>query len=198
MRPVRARARRRASPRLFRAAVPFALALVVTATAACGGDKSGTPSPFAGCGSLAKAADGPAARLPDVTIPCFTGGEQVALRSLRGPAVINLWASWCDPCRRELPVMQELASKAGDKITVIGVDVGDGREAGASFAADQGVTMATLFDPDKKLLNALAGVNLPITVFVDAAGQAYVHRLPLDAPKLTAMVEQHAGVTVTL
>jgi len=122
----------------------------------------------------------------------------VALRDLRGPAVINIWASWCDPCRRELPVLQRLADKAGDKLTVIGVDTGDGREAGASFATDKGVTMPTLFDQDRKLINALARTNLPITIFVNAAGQSYVNLLPLDAAKLAELTRTHAGVTVTL
>ena len=182
--------------RLFAVAV---LALVAAVAAGCTAEakSSDTPSPFAACAALA--GDAPASStVPDVTLPCFTGGEKVALRSLRGPAVINLWASWCDPCRRELPVMQRLADTAGDKITVVGVDTGDGREAGASFAAAKGVKLPMLFDPDRKLLNAVAGVNLPITIFVDAAGKSYVNILPLDAAKLTAMVREHTGVTVTL
>jgi thiol-disulfide isomerase/thioredoxin len=175
-----------------------AVALVV-ATAGCTAEakSSDTPSPFAGCATLTAGAPIADSTLPDLKLPCFTGGDEVALRSLRGPAVINLWASWCGPCRRELPVMQELADKAGDKLTVIGVDTGDGREAGASFAADKSVTMPTLFDQDKKLMNALARINLPVTVFVDADGKSYVNVLPLDAAKLATLVHEHAGVTVT-
>ena len=173
-----------------------ALVLVVAGCTASAED-SKTPSPFAACAALVGDAAA-SSTVPDVTLPCFTGGDKVALRSLRGPAVINLWASWCGPCRQELPVMQQLADKAGNKITVVGVDTGDGREAGASFAAAKGVTLPTLFDPDKKLLNAVAGVNLPITIFVDASGKSYVNILPLDAPKLTTMLREHAGVAVAL
>ncbi|MFD0519546.1 TlpA family protein disulfide reductase [Paractinoplanes durhamensis] len=97
-----------------------------------------------------------------------------------------------------MPVMQQLADTAGDRLTVLGVDTGDGREAGASFAADKGVTMPTLFDEDKKLVNAVGGINLPVTVFLDAAGKTYVNLLPLDAAKLVAMVKEHTGVAVTL
>ena len=182
-----------------RLAAAVGLALVVgTAGCAAEAKSSDTPSPFAGCAALAAGAPDAGSTLPDLTLPCFTGKEQVSLRSLRGPAVINLWASWCGPCRQELPVMQQLADAAADKLTVIGVDTGDGREAGASFAADQKVTMPTLFDADKKLITALARVNLPITIFVDAAGKSYVNVLPLDAAKLTTLVREHAGVTVTL
>jgi cytochrome c biogenesis protein CcmG, thiol:disulfide interchange protein DsbE len=122
----------------------------------------------------------------------------VSLRNVPGPLVINLWASWCDPCRRELPVMQQLADKTAGQLTVIGVDTGDGRDAGASFAADKGVSMPTLFDQDRKLLNAVSGASLPITIFMDASGKTYVNRLPLDGSKLAKMVDEHTGVKVTL
>jgi len=184
-----------------RLAGPFAMFLLLAMAACTAEAKSAdTAPPFAGCGALAGGSP-PAAPvvpdLPDLKLPCFTGGESVGLRELRGPAVINVWASWCDPCRRELPVMQQLADRAGDRLTVLGVDTGDGREAGASFAADKGVTMPTLFDQDRKLINALARTALPITIFVDAAGRSYVNLLPLDAAKLAEMTKTHAGVTVT-
>ena len=89
----------------------------------------------ASTGSASSAGTPLPAGLPDLRLPCFTDGSEVALRDLHGPAVINIWASWCGPCRRELPVMQRLADRAGDRLTVLTVDTGDGREAGASFAA---------------------------------------------------------------
>jgi cytochrome c biogenesis protein CcmG/thiol:disulfide interchange protein DsbE len=189
---------------------------VVSASSACsastGSADDDTPAPFAGCGALTAAPPSaapssaalapssvasPATTLPDLRLPCFTGGEQIALRELRGPAVINMWASWCGPCRDELPVMQRLADRADGRLTVLGVDTGDSREAGASFAAAAGVTMPTLYDADKKLLNAVARISLPVTVFVDSAGRSYVHPLPLDAQSLATQVRTHTGVTVT-
>ena len=187
----------------MRPARPFvaaALALLGAVAAGCAAEakSSETPSPFAGCSELTGRPQAGTSTLPELKLPCFTGEEQVALRSLPGPAVINLWASWCDPCRRELPVIQRLADRTAGQITVIGVDTGDTRDAGASFAADKGVSFPTLFDPDKKLANAIAGTNLPITIFVDASGKSYVNRLPVDAAKLTQLVHEHTGVTVTL
>jgi cytochrome c biogenesis protein CcmG/thiol:disulfide interchange protein DsbE len=187
---------------------------VVSASSACsastGSADDDTPAPFAGCGVLTAAPPSaapasaapasvasPATTLPDLRLPCFSGGEQIALRELRGPAVINMWASWCGPCRDELPVMQRLADRADGRLTVLGVDTGDSREAGASFAAAAGVTMPTLYDADKKLLNAVARISLPVTVFVDSAGRSYVHPLPLDAQSLATQVRTHTGVTVT-
>jgi cytochrome c biogenesis protein CcmG, thiol:disulfide interchange protein DsbE len=120
------------------------------------------------------------------------------LRELRGPAVLSLWASWCSPCRTELPVMQRLADRAAGRLTVLGVDTGDSREAGASFATDAQVTMPTLFDQESRLLTALAGTRLPVTVFVDGNGRRQVTVLPLNAGKLAELVRTHTGVAVTL
>ncbi|MCU7722362.1 TlpA family protein disulfide reductase [Actinoplanes sp. KI2] len=175
------------------------LALVAAAAAGCTAEarSTDTPSPFADCQGLTGPSAPPAPTLPDLELPCFTGKEQVALRSMPGPMIINLWASWCDPCRRELPLIQKVATQTAGRVTVVGVDTGDSREAGASFAADKGVHLPTLFDPDKKLANAIAGTNLPITIFVDASGKSYVNRLPLDAAKLSTLVKQWTGMTVT-
>ena len=164
-----------------------------------------TPPPFDDCAALT--APPPSAapatvtaaspELPDLSLPCFTGDQKVALTGLRGPAVINLWASWCGPCREELPVVQRLAENAEGRLHVIGVDVGDSREAAASFGAARGVTFPTLYDPDRKLLAALGTVTLPVTVFVDTAGRKYVHPVPVDARELSALVRTHTGVSVT-
>ncbi|RSM49198.1 thiol:disulfide interchange protein [Actinoplanes sp. ATCC 53533] len=140
----------------------------------------------------------PVAGLPDVSLPCFTGGRSFGLASLRGPAVVNLWASSCAPCREELPLLQELADRTAGRLHVVGVDTFDGRAAGASFAADKGVTFPTLFDPGKKLLTALGKINLPVTVFVGADGGRFVYTgKALDKPTLGGLVRTHTGVTVT-
>jgi cytochrome c biogenesis protein CcmG/thiol:disulfide interchange protein DsbE len=171
------------------------------------------PAPAAGSGAApvsdraAPAASAPgsadlggllAAGLPDVSLPCFTGGQSFGLASLRGPAVVNLWASSCAPCREELPLLQELADRTAGRLHVVGVDTFDARAAGASFAADKGVTFPTLFDPGKKLLNALGKINLPVTVFVGADGGRFVYTgKALDKPTLGGLVRAHTGVTVT-
>ena len=187
-----------------------AAALLLAASAACTAEATpsggGQPSPFADCTALtapppsasASPPAVPVSGLPDLRLTCFTGEEPVALRDLRGPAVINVWASWCGPCRTELPVMQTLADRAAGRLTVLGVDTGDRRDAGASFAADKGVAMPTLFDPDRKLITALTVTGLPVTIFLDAAGRSHVYARPLDATSLAAQVRTHTGVTVTL
>jgi cytochrome c biogenesis protein CcmG/thiol:disulfide interchange protein DsbE len=174
---------------------------VLVLLAACTADPqttetASTPSPFADCAGLTSTS-GASAKLPGLELPCFTGGTAVKLTGLPGPAVINLWASWCAPCRAELPAMQQLADRAAGKVTVLGVDTFDGREAAASFAADSKVTLPTLFDPDKKLIGALGYTNLPVTIFLAGNGAAHVEALPLDDSKLDDLVKRWTGVTVT-
>ena len=132
-------------------------------TATGGAVSSGATAPRAVASSRATATGG-AAGLPDLTLPCFTGGEPVRLANLRGPAVVNLWGSWCEPCRTELPAVQRLADRTAGRLHVIGVDTFDTRDAAGSFAADNGVRFATLYDRDKTLMSALGMANLPATV----------------------------------
>ena len=185
-----------------------------------------TRVPFAGCGELtippadtpvrtepsADAAANPAPSadatagsdpsqsggLPDLHLGCAAGGPAVALREVHGPAVINLWASWCAPCRSELPAFQRLADRYGEQVHVVGVDTRDRTEDAASLATDLGLTFPTLADPDEKLRVAIRRAALPVTVFVDRAGRVrHIHdSTALDDQTLAALVRQHLDVPV--
>jgi cytochrome c biogenesis protein CcmG/thiol:disulfide interchange protein DsbE len=174
-----------------------ALTLLSACTAAVDTPDPETPSPFAACDSLVSSSESKLDALPDLSIPCFTGDRAISVRDLPRPAVINLWASWCAPCRDELPVMQGLADRTEGQLTVLTVDTGDRREAGASFAADNGVTMPTLYDWDRAFATGIKAAALPATVFVSPEGEVYVHRDALDVDGLIANVKEHTGVTVT-
>ncbi|GLY05214.1 MULTISPECIES: TlpA disulfide reductase family protein [Actinoplanes] len=174
------------------------LAAVVVSTMVLAGctataEEPETPSPFAAC----PAAVSEKSDLPDLSLPCFTGGQEIDLSGLPAPAVINLWASWCGPCREELPVIQGLADRTAGELTVVGVDVGDRRDAAASFATDFNVNFPTFYDSGQKLLAALGQSTLPVTVFVSPEGKTHVHRgTALDVPTLIGLVQEHTGVTV--
>jgi thiol-disulfide isomerase/thioredoxin len=134
--------------------------------------------------------------LPELSLPCFTGGEPVALEQLRGPAVVNLWASWCPPCREELPVLQEYAERTAGSVHVVGVVTEDARGAAAAFAAEAGVTFPGLFDREGRARAQLSAVGLPVTLFVDADGRVvHLHQgPPLDADGLAELSTEHLGV----
>ncbi|MFI1995093.1 TlpA family protein disulfide reductase [Actinoplanes sp. NPDC020271] len=182
-----------------------ASAAAAPGTGASAATASGAPGGVAASGTAASAAaaSGTAAvagltDLPAISVACFAGGDPVNLRTLRGPAVINVWASSCGPCREELPLIQKLADRTAGKLTVLGLDTGDSRAAAASFGSDHGVTLPTLYDPDRTAITELKVVNLPTTIFVDASGKSYLHRYAMDATDLTQLLREHAGLSVTL
>jgi thiol-disulfide isomerase/thioredoxin len=141
----------------------------------------------------------PPSQSPLVSLPCFTGGGPVDLARLGRPAVINLWASWCAPCRTELPELQRFARAAGETVTVLGVVTGDSRSAAASLGAGLSVTFPMLFDDTSQLLRSLARMALPITLFVDAGGGLrHVHATGvLTRAALVDLTREHLGVVVS-
>ncbi|MFF5174106.1 redoxin domain-containing protein [Micromonospora sp. NPDC000089] len=136
--------------------------------------------------------------LPELTLSCFTGGVPVALRDVRGPAVINVWASWCGPCRKELPAFQRLSARTTGKLQVVGVNSRDDREAAQSFGEDFGVRFPMLVDQGAAVQRELRRKGFPLTVFVDAQGQ--VRHVDdsgaVDDARLAALVRTHLGVAV--
>jgi thiol-disulfide isomerase/thioredoxin len=134
--------------------------------------------------------------LPELTLRCFSGGT-LDLRKAPGvPTVINLWASWCGPCRTELPLVQQLADAAGDRVRVLTVNSEDGIPQATSFAADADVTLPTAFDGDGELGTALGLRGLPQTLFVAADGSlAFVQVSPVHSlAEFEALVADHLGV----
>jgi thiol-disulfide isomerase/thioredoxin len=142
---------------------------------------------------------GAATQAPDVVLPCLGGGPDVDLRSVAGPAVLNVWAQWCGPCRAELPLFQRLHQQAGDRVRVLGIDWQDTQPEGAlDLAQAVGVTYPLVADPGALVSDAWRVTGLPVTVFVDAQGRTTVlrHRIGSYA-ELTALVTEHTGTRVT-
>lgn len=100
-------------------------------------------------------------------------GRPVRLADYEGrPLLINFWASWCVPCRREFPLLKD-AEEAG-QVDVLGVVFQDTRDEAATFMADQGATWPGLIDPDGDIAEAYGvglGRGLPVTVAVSPDGR---------------------------
>lgn len=112
-------------------------------------------------------------RLPQLKLPCLVSGPPVNLADLGGkPVLINLWATWCGPCREEMPILQDAHIEHGDKIAFLGVDTKDNPEAAAAFLEEVGVTYPQVVDLDGRLLvEHLRVPGLPVTVVLDSEGK---------------------------
>ena len=96
----------------------------------------------------------------------------ITLRQFSGrPLVINFWASWCIPCRTEMPALQAAYRQYGSKIDFVGIDINDTQSDARKFVAQVGVTYPTAFDPNGSMSGPYGLFGLPTTVMVDAAGR---------------------------
>jgi cytochrome c biogenesis protein CcmG/thiol:disulfide interchange protein DsbE len=150
---------------------------------------------LAGCDASPKtSASAQRDRLPDVTLASLTDGDAVDLGKLRGPVVVNLWAQWCVPCKRELPIYQAFSEKYAGAVGVLGVDWQDVQpDAARQLATKSGVTYPLVVDSEPEI----RAQGLPKLVLVDAHGkiafQEYAEIKSLA--QLEALVEKHLGVT---
>jgi len=115
---------------------------------------------------------------PDFTLPVVSGpgsGERVSLGSQRGEVlIVDFWASWCGPCRRSIPVLNEIADAYEGRVRVYGVNVEPlAPEAVAEAHRGFGATFATLHDPTKATQRAYAVNALPTLFVIDADGQIH-------------------------
>ena len=105
--------------------------------------------------------------------PTLSGGT-VDLARMRGrPVVINFFASWCDPCKREAPVLEQLWQQdKGDGLVVLGIDSNDSRGDARKFLNVHGVTYPVVFDHNGRVAsNSYAVANLPVTYVLNPQGR---------------------------
>ena len=133
-------------------------------------------------------------RLPQATLQPLGEGQPVDLADLRGPTVVNLWASWCGPCRRELPNYEAFAKKYAGKVDVLGIDFQETRPAAArKLARETGVKYPLFSDPD----GDLRAVGLPKVILVDPQGRV-THEEYVEitsVAQLERLVENHLKVS---
>jgi cytochrome c biogenesis protein CcmG/thiol:disulfide interchange protein DsbE len=139
--------------------------------------------------------------LPSIVLPCLGGGTAVRLSSLLNqPTLINVWASWCGPCRRELPLLERAHAEFGDQVRFLGIDAGDPDSAVAIELLDElGVTFPQVTDSSMRTRGSLGyGGGLPLTVLVDAQGRIIgTERTPFRSySEVTAALQRNFGVTL--
>jgi len=118
---------------------------------------------------------------PDFTLSGLTD-DNFSLSHYRGrPVLINFWASWCPPCRTELPALQAAYTKYSDAIGFVAVDVKEDRDTVAAFVDDMSLTFPVLLDAEGQITQLYEIRGTPTTIFVAADGTvAARHVGPLD------------------
>ncbi len=168
--------------------VVFAV-LLATALSGCGssdgagervapGTSTAAPVPTGGAGSVTSidpcpASGEPVGRgdgMPDLELSCLGDGNPVQLAGLTGrPRLVNIWASWCGPCRDEMPWLQQAHDTGG--VDVLGVDSEDQVPAAASLLDELGVTFPSVYDPKNQLAREIRVITKPTTLFVSEEGE---------------------------
>ena len=137
--------------------------------------------------------------LPRITLPCLSGGAHVALASAAPgkPMLVNIWATWCQPCVREVPLLLRFRAAAGDRIGIVGVLHEDEQGQALEFARQYGMHYPSVVDDDGRVLRAF-GSGPPVTLLVDATGKVrHVQRGEFKSlAQLKAAVAEHLGVTL--
>ena len=116
-------------------------------------------------------------QLPDMALR-NANGESVQLSSYKGgPLVINLWATWCPPCRREMPVLQN-AQHQHEDVTFLFVNQGESMQSVSTFLETQGLNLSNvLFDSGGQLGQKVGSMALPTTLFYNAEGRLLASHL---------------------
>jgi cytochrome c biogenesis protein CcmG, thiol:disulfide interchange protein DsbE len=157
-----------------RAIPPVACLLAIVMLAACtdtGSDHeaNGSGGPKGSPASLATQAPLLPATVDQLPTTSVEGFQQL-MDQLRGtPVVVNVWASWCEPCKAEAPRLSAGAAE-NPHVQFLGVDAQDARDGGERFIANYAIPYPSLFDPDGSIRTELDAFGMPVTVFYAADG----------------------------
>ena len=131
-----------------------------------------------------------------VEMDCLDQSEGAQLGALRGPMVVNVWGSWCGPCKKEMPVLRAFHDKAKDKLQLIGVDVEEANpEDGQKFVERNGIIWPNLYDPDGRSREYF-GMGVPVTWFIAADGSVAHKHIGIinDLDEILTLTEKHLGI----
>lgn len=138
----------------------------------------------AACGATQSVVDVP--ELPPIDEPILTD-----LLDSSGPVVLNVWASWCVPCRSEAPLLTAAHATFGDEVAFIGVDIEDSQNGAREFIAEFGLEFDNFFDRSGVVRAALGGVGVPITYFFAPGGELiYRHNGVIDERTLSLQIDE--------
>jgi cytochrome c biogenesis protein CcmG/thiol:disulfide interchange protein DsbE len=113
---------------------------------------------------------------PEGALPRLEGGGTESLADYRGSWVlVNVWASWCEPCREESPALEAFQQKhGGEEFTVLGVDSSDLSDDGRAFVEEFGLSYPQLHDGDGDFADEFGATGVPESYLVDPRGKVRV------------------------
>lgn len=113
---------------------------------------------------------------PDFTAPLLEGDGELSLETLKGkPIVLNFWASWCEPCRDEAPMLKEAHERYGERVEFVGVNIKDARTEALAFDEEFGLGYPDVRDEGGRIYSAYGLTGQPETFFIDAEGNIFEH-----------------------
>ncbi len=107
--------------------------------------------------------------------PCLDGKSTIHFAQMRGPLIVNVWGSWCAPCKDEIPILRSFYAKNAGTVALVGVDVEEAKRSdGSDFVVANGMTWPILVDPDGRS-RGFFGMGVPVTWLIDKNGHV-VHK----------------------
>ena len=141
---------------------------------------------LAACGS-----DGAAEPTTPALPPIDLAGFQQVLAELDRPAVVNVWASWCLPCRAEAALLRQAHAEFGEEIAFIGIDYDDSQRGARLFLDEFDLPFVHYFDPDGVTIAEYGGIGVPRTYFFAAGGELIkVHNGAIDEQTLALQIDE--------
>jgi thiol-disulfide isomerase/thioredoxin len=138
------------------------------------------------------------ASLAEVRLAALDGSPDRSLGEMIGtkPVVVNFFASWCTPCLREMPGFEAVHQDLGDQVAFVGMAYRDANEDALATVDRTGVSYPTFADAGDAAMTFFGGIEMPTTVFIDAAGNVVdVHAGALSEDELRAELAQRFGVS---
>ncbi len=129
-----------------------------------------------------------------ILLPCLDGKSTVDFNAIRGPVVVNVWGSWCEPCNQELPYFVKL--QATGKVQIVGVDVEErNRKSAQNFVLKKSMKWPNLYD-ENSITRSLFGLGVPVTWFIDADGRVIYKNIGVmkSQKELFSKVKKYLGI----
>jgi len=129
-----------------------------------------------------------------ISLPCLDNKSHIIYQAIRGPVVVNVFGSWCEPCNQEIPHFLDL--QAMHKVSIVGVDVEEtNMQAGRNFVIKKKITRPILFDVTSAT-RGIFGMGVPVTWFIDAQGKVVYKQIGLikSTAQLKAEVTKYLKV----